>query len=417
MSDPIPAPTEADHSTPLVLLVVDEEENRRQLRGILKGQGYELQEAHDGDSAVLAALARQPCVILLDLPTCGEAALRKLKANPGTRGIAVIVLSGSGQAADLMGDPEEGAADYIAKPFSSAEVLARVRSQVVIRRLERNLEHRNRELEEANEHMRADLDAAARVQQSLLPSHEPQVEGVRFAWYYQPCLALAGDSLGVLPLDDRSVALYVLDVSGHGVSSALLSVAVTRGLSDPSDPSSLLRVRDPGASEPRIRRPQEVAARLNQLFQMGTVGSHYFTIAFGLLDPTTGSFTFVSPGHPGPVLARPGEAPRVHDRPAVPIGMFPDSEYEDSTIQLEPGDRLYLHTDGLNEERNHAGEEFGRERLLKEIQRVESMPFDAAVKALAQTALDWRGADMCRDDVALLGLEYRGESRLGSQGS
>jgi sigma-B regulation protein RsbU (phosphoserine phosphatase) len=158
----------------------------------------------------------------------------------------------------------------------------------------------------------------------------------------------------------------------------------------------------------RIRRPSEVAARLNELFPMGSMGNHFFTLVYGLLDPMTGRFEFVSPGNPGPILARPGETPRVYDRPALAVGMLPEAEYEDSRIELEPGDRLYLHTDGLSDERNARGEAFGRERLLEEIRRVESMPFEAALKAVAQASRDWRGAWHCRDDIALLGVEYRG---------
>jgi sigma-B regulation protein RsbU (phosphoserine phosphatase) len=121
-----------------------------------------------------------------------------------------------------------------------------------------------------------------------------------------------------------------------------------------------------------------------------------------------GRFEFVSPGNPGPILARAGEPPRTFDRPAVPIGMFEDSEYEDSVIRLEPGDRLYLHSDGLNEERNAAGEEFGRDRLLEQIESVGRLPFEEGVRVVAQTVRDWRGAHKCRDDVALLGVQYRG---------
>ena len=392
--------------TPHVLLVVDAEEDRRSLHDILAGEGYRLTDAKGAD-ALEVARDLEPCVTLVDGAGAAEV-LAKLKSDPGTRDLAVIVLSAAEDAAGLLGDPRRGAADHIAKPFLPAEVIARVRSQVTIRRLERDLERRNEQLERTNRQMRSDLEAAAEVQRSLLPRVAPDVPGVGFAWHYRPCLALAGDSLGVLPLDDRHVALYVLDVSGHGVSSALLSVAVTRSLGLKSDPAALVSVREPGEEEPRVRHPAEVASRLNDLFPMDAIDNHYFTLTYGILDPETGRFEFVSPGNPGPILARPGEAPRVYDRPAVPIGMFPDSDYEDATIQMAPGDRVYLHSDGLTEERNGAGEEFGRERLLAAIAAAEALPLEKAVDAVAQASRDWRGADACRDDVALLGFEYRG---------
>ena len=230
--------------TPHVLLVVDAEEDRRSLHDILAGEGYRLTDAKGAD-ALEVARDLEPCVTLVDGAGAAEV-LAKLKSDPGTRDLAVIVLSAAEDAAGLLGDPRRGAADHIAKPFLPAEVIARVRSQVTIRRLERDLERRNEQLERTNRQMRSDLEAAAEVQRSLLPRVAPDVPGVGFAWHYRPCLALAGDSLGVLPLDDRHVALYVLDVSGHGVSSALLSVAVTRSLGLKSDPAALVSVREPG---------------------------------------------------------------------------------------------------------------------------------------------------------------------------
>ncbi len=398
-------------SQPCLLLVVDDGTNLQALYETLEGRGYKLLVARDGEGALGVAAKALPDLILLDLKTSGMDgfdAIQKLKADPETRDIPVVFLTAVNETRDRVKGLDLGAVDYVTKPFHSEEVLARVQMHLTIRGLQRSLSQRNRELEEADRKMKTDLDAAARVQQSLLPTEEPQVEGLRFAWHYQPCLALAGDSLGVLPIDDRNVAIYVLDVSGHGVSSALLSVAVTRSLALKSDPAALVSLPGVAGAGDRVRRPSEVADRLNRLYPMSANGQHYFTLTYGLVDPTNGRFEFVSPGNPGPILARPGEPPRTFDRPAVPIGMFEESQYEDSVIQLEPGDRLYLHSDGLNEERNAAGEEFGRDRLLERIESVSGLPFEEGLRAVAQTVRDWRGAHACRDDVALLGVQYRG---------
>ena len=396
--------------TPCLLLVDDDPHSLQALRQALEGQHYRLLEARDGEAALQIAARTRPDLVLLDvaLPGIdGFAVLERLKADAATRDTAVVLLSADGEAGDTVKALERGAVDYVAKPFRREEVLARVRTHLTIRNLERHLSHRNRQLEDANRKMRADLDAAARVQQSLLPSHEPHVEGLRFAWHYQPCLALAGDSLGVLPIDDGHVGLYVLDVSGHGVSSALLSVAVTRSLSLRADPAALVSVVGPDALE-RARRPSEVAQRLNRLYPMSDNGMHYFTLTYGVVDPTNGAFEYVSPGNPGPILARPGQPPRSLDRPAVPIGLLPGSTYEDARIELEPGDRLYLHSDGVNEERNPQEEEFGRDRLLDHIERAASMPFEEGLRFVAHSVREWRGARMCRDDIAMLAMQYRG---------
>jgi len=92
------------------------------------------------------------------------------------------------------------------------------------------IDRQNQDLSHANERMKRDLDAAARVQQTLLPDSLPEVQGLSFAWSYRPCDELAGDALNIFRINDDLIALYLLDVSGHGVPAALLSVTVTRGL-------------------------------------------------------------------------------------------------------------------------------------------------------------------------------------------
>ena len=93
------------------------------------------------------------------------------------------------------------------------------------------LSQRNHELSAVNERMRQDLQAAVKVQESLLPVQLPRIEGLDFAWLYRPCDQLGGDTLNLYRLDENHLGFYVLDVSGHGVSSALLAVQVSRFLS------------------------------------------------------------------------------------------------------------------------------------------------------------------------------------------
>ena len=128
---------------------------------------------------------------------------------------------------------------------------------------------------------------------------------MEFAWSYQPCDELAGDGLNIIPLGDGQVGLYILDVSGHGVSSALLSVTLSRLLSPPSD-----RVfdPDPGAGRPATGRrhaPREVADRLNRLFPFEPATEQFATLIYGVLDVATGEFRHVSAGHPGPYIFPP----------------------------------------------------------------------------------------------------------------
>ncbi|MFW2438003.1 MAG: PP2C family protein-serine/threonine phosphatase, partial [Arenicellales bacterium] len=131
---------------------------------------------------------------------------------------------------------------------------------------------------------------------------------------------------------------------------------------------------------------------------------HYFTFLYGVLNVKTRTFRFVSAGSPGPLVVHADGTAEVHDVPAVPIGMFPDSEYEDTLIELQQGDRLYLHTDGLYEERNpETREEFGRDRVRGELCAAAGVAFESSLDGLLQSITDWRGSEMLSDDIAVVG--------------
>ena len=173
----------------------------------------------------------------------------------------------------------------------------------------------------ANERMKRDLDAAARVQRALLPTALPDVHGVRFAWAFKPCEELAGDILNVVRLDDRHVGLYVLDVCGHGVASALLSVTVSRFLSTVPDSSSLLLRKVEGTSGYTLVPAAEVAAQLNRRFLFNAATEQYFTMVYGILDLESLQFRYISAGHPALVHVPAGAPATILEAPGFPIGI------------------------------------------------------------------------------------------------
>jgi sigma-B regulation protein RsbU (phosphoserine phosphatase) len=180
---------------------------------------------------------------------------------------------------DIVHALDLGANDYVVKPYDFPVILARARTQLALKRvveqkteLERSLGQRNQELAVANgrlsaayQRMKRDLLAAARVQEALLP-RVPPLPGARFAWGFEPCEELAGDTLNVVSLGRRHVGLYLLDVSGHGVAAALLSVMLSQVMAPAGDEASVLvrRPADGGPDQPVP--PAEVAAHLNRRF-------------------------------------------------------------------------------------------------------------------------------------------------------
>lgn len=282
-----------------------------------------------------------------------------------------------------------------------------VQSDITARRnAEEALRRATIELEAVNRRMKMELDRAARIQQALLPLNDQEFEGVRFCWRFRPCAELAGDSLNIIPLGRDRIAFCVTDVSGHGVAAALLSFTLNRWLSlllglDRAAPAA-------SADGATIVSPAAVAHRLNRQFPMTEENPQYFTMVYGILEQRSGDFRYVSAGHPGPVLVSgSGDAACLESR-GFPIGLLPEASFQDESVRLRPGDRLYLYTDGLAEAANAQGEEFGVERFRARLLEGRELALSQSLD-LALGALDgWRGKEPLRDDVTLLALEYRG---------
>ncbi len=395
-----------------ILIAEDERITRQSLLRQLQRWGHDVVAAEDGAQAWERFQNQQFDIVVTDwdMPHVdGRELIERIRGSESSNYVYLIMLTGRSETTDLVAGMESGADDFLAKPFDRSELRVRLRAGERIIQLERSLAARNEELEKANDRMRRDLEAAAQIQQSLLPTESPAVEACRFAWRYEPCDELAGDSLNVFAIDDRFVCMYVLDVVGHGVPAALLSVAVTRSLSLGSDRSSLVTQpseRPPGYT---ITGPAEVARRLNVIYPMdaSSISGQYFTIIYGVLDTQTGRFRFTAAGHPGPLLVRRGEIVAVPAEPAFPIGMFAEAEYKETVVDLGPHDRLYMHSDGVNEEMNAAGEQLGTARLGTMLVEGSHTALERSIEHVIQEVVSWRGDKHFADDVSILGVEMQ----------
>ena len=401
-----------------ILAVDDTPANLQVLAGMLKDRGYKVRPVPGGKLALLAARRDPPDLILLDInmpEMNGYEVCQHLKADENLRGIPVIFISALTEQLDKVKAFATGGVDYLTKPFQMEELHARVETHLKLRRLQIELEETNARLAKANGRMSRDLKAAAKIQESFLPRKVPRVPGADFGWIYRPCDELAGDGLSVIPLGDGKVGLYILDVSGHGVASALLSVTMSRLLSPPSEPSSILirdgDVRDRSAITP----PAEVAARLNRLFPFDSATEQFATMVYGILDVATGEFRYVSAGHPGPVHLPTGADPVLLEGEGFPIGLADDA-YSERSVRLGPGDRLYLYSDGVPEAMDPAGKPFGDARLLEAIGRGRSGPLQEGVATLLGDISRWHGSESPHDDISILAVEVSVASGPGEPG-
>jgi sigma-B regulation protein RsbU (phosphoserine phosphatase) len=395
-------------ANPASILVVDDmSANLRVLTGMLKDRGYKVRPVPSGELALLAARKDPPDLILLDInmpEMNGYEVCQQLKADDVLRGIPVIFISALNENLDKVKAFAIGGVDYITKPFQMEELHARVETHLKLRRLHVELEEANSRLERVNGRMARDLEAAAKIQKTFLPCAAPRVLGTEFAWCYQPCDELAGDGLNIIPLGDGKVGLYILDVSGHGVSSALLSVTLSRLLSPPTEPSSILigdrAVRD----RLDITPPAEVADRLNRLFPYDMATEQFATLMYGVLDVSTGDFRHASAGHPGPLLLPADGPPVIVENPGFPIGLA-DEAYAERCVHLAAGDRMYLYSDGFPDAMNPGGERFGEARLLEAIERGRAEPLRIGLASVLGEIARWQGGERPQDDISILAVE------------
>lgn len=233
-----------------------------------------------------------------------------------------------------------------------------------------------------------DLEQAAVIQQRLLPREAPTVPGFELAGHNLPCRTVGGDYFDFFPYPDGRVGLVLGDVSGKGMPAALLMTALKGGvqvlLTDPPDDVPLLM------------------SRLDRVVAANFPRNRFVSLFFGLLDSKTGQMTYCNAGHNPPLLVRAdGTVERLPSCGTI-LGIFPDLGYAVKTAELRPGDALTLFSDGVTEEQNPAGEEFGEARLASLIVEKAKLGAIELVEAIRQTVLAWAAGAPAADDVTVL---------------
>jgi len=391
-----------------ILVVDDNEMNRDMLSRRLGKKGYAVEVADGGARAMEMIQSSSFDLVLLDImmpEVDGYEVLAKVRERHGPSDLPIIMATARTESVDVVKALRMGANDYVTKPFDFPVVLARVRTQVALKRSQDALAR-------ANRRMKKDLEAAARIQRTLLPAETLTITGGRCAWRYIPCDELAGDTLNVIPLDENTVGLFVLDVSGHGVPASLLSVTLSRLVSDVSARSSVLWADDPDNGQPRIATPVEVAEELSRRFPYDEETHQYFTMVYGTLDTSRRRFACVSAGHTPVVHLRRGGEPVFHGSTGPPVALIPPmlapSRYGQVEIPLDPGDRLYLMSDGLPEANGPADEEFGMERIAETLRAAQDESLDQSLTTLLEKVWSWGGERAPDDDVSILAIEIEG---------
>jgi|WetSurMetagenome_2_1015567.scaffolds.fasta_scaffold10129_5 phosphoserine phosphatase RsbU/P len=390
-----------------VLIVDDSMVNRKLLNVILAKAGYEAAEAVDGEDALARVFEFMPDLVLLDvmMPKMdGYEVCAALKEDGRTSDVPIIFLSAKSDVEDKIRGLDVGGVDYITKPFDQGEVLARVRNQLKIRSLTQQIMRAHEQLLAKQKRIDEDLKAAAGIQESLLPESDPGVKNIDFAWRYKTCDEIGGDIFNVMRLDEEHLGIYMLDVSGHGVPAALVTVSAHRSLSPQTGFVAKRRLVVPPYYE--IVSPREVLRHLDQEYPIERFDK-FFTIVYLVLSFKTGLLRYSNAAHPHPVLIRADGSLEALDKGGTIIGLGGSLAFEEEEKQLHPGDKLILFTDGLIECENDQGEFYGDERFTSLLQELRHEPMGGILDGILDSLTSFMASRKPQDDISLLGIGFK----------
>jgi sigma-B regulation protein RsbU (phosphoserine phosphatase) len=331
----------------------------------------------------------------------GLTLVKFLRANPATAEVPMIVLSSREEAVTKADCFSAGANDYLVKLPDRVELVARLRyhSRGYTHLLERNAAHA--ELAASRKHLADEIAAGEKYVRSLLPNPWLPGQGaspIALDWRFVPSAEMGGDALGYHSLDPDHLALYLLDVTGHGLASALLGVTVLNVLRTGSLPNT--DFRDPG----------RVLFGLNEAFPCEKHGEKFFTIWYGVYHTPSRLLRWSGGGHPAGLLfpgdAPPGRPPCALDSQGPMIGMMPWPAFEVAERVVPPRSRLFLYSDGAHEIHRTDGTDWSFDEFVGTLTDLAAHEPDRVMDALLAHIRDLHGGDVLDDDFSMLDVRF-----------
>jgi sigma-B regulation protein RsbU (phosphoserine phosphatase) len=339
----------------------------------------------------------------------GRELARRIRAERRGGDAYVMLMIERDDRAEVQEALAAGADDCLLGEPSDAMLALRLAHASRLLAMQETLGRQFRELDAVSRRLRRDLQSAEQAQRSLLPSAVPAVPELEFGWFLKSCDEVGGDTLNVFRLDERHLGFYVLDVSGHGVASALLAVQVSRFLHPLLGAASLMKKAIPAAPGYRLAEPEEVLHDLNDLFPAQPRSMQFFTMAYGLYNLDDHHVRIASAGHPGPLVVHQSGAVEAPTLTGHPIGFFSTAVAGFSQIELTlgRGDRLLLYSDGASEASDQLGVTFGAARLGETLAKARDRELQPALEQVVEALSQWRSWRPMADDVSLLAIGRR----------
>lgn len=390
----------------LTALVVDDSRSTRLMLGkMLRRWDFEVLTAKDGHEALSACRDHRIDVLISDwmMPgITGPDLCRAVRALSQTHFTYIVLMTSISATGEIAAGLDAGADDFLIKPTSAVELRARLGAGQRLVRMHDDLRDKSQRisaaydrLHEIHERIDRDLRAAARLQAGLIPPRNSRCGAFDVGLHFRPCGHVGGDLVGFYPITDTRLGLYSIDVSGHGISSALMTAQIS-ALFDPVRMDENIGLVRTSSGTCRPRDPGAIASDLN--VRLGRDNDHdlYLTMILADLNADTGVVRFCQAGHPHPLILRMGGEVERAGEGGMPVGLLDGADYETCVVRLGPGERFVAFSDGILEAESPDGASMDDDRLAG--------LFAVARGGSAQDVLD----------AAIAGVDaFVGEARFG----
>ncbi|MCX7842947.1 MAG: SpoIIE family protein phosphatase [Clostridia bacterium] len=377
-----------------VLVIDDEQVILENIKFVLELENYEVytaSSAEEGMDIFLENIQNIDAVVTdMRMPRMtGMDVLRKIKELMPE--MSVIILTGHGDIENAILAMKEGAFEYLRKPVNADTLAISINNAVNKKNLLLENARMQKEILEQNNYLNSLKTSAQKILLNLLPEKLPHAPGISFSASYMSCEAVGGDMYDVFDAGNK-ICFYVFDVSGHGILASVITVILR----------SLIKVTGYLIKSGQVDNIPSAVSEINKELKLTTAPGVFITLFFGFIDKTTFKLEYVSAGHIDQYYCNGSQIKALPSTGTV-LGAFEDAQYECVGLQLKPGDKLLLFTDGVTEAASGSSL-FGSGRLLEIIERNKENDIGYTVKDIQQAVTDFSGGNIV-DDVTILGVE------------